>query len=91
MNRGNEMNENLMQSDDQYMAVTEAMETISTAMEGKGTETLLVINLGSSGDDAVLGGRVSQETIARLESLVGELKARHAEDMNGVLHVWSGE
>ncbi|HIE6232370.1 TPA: hypothetical protein ACXN47_001095 [Pseudomonas aeruginosa] len=85
------MNNNLKQSDDQYLAVTEAMDTISTAMEGKGTESLLVINLGSSGDDAVLGGRVSLEAIKRLESLLGELKARHADDLDGVLHVWTGE
>ncbi|EIU4337578.1 hypothetical protein ABZQ74_06670 [Pseudomonas aeruginosa] len=85
------MNNNLKQSDDQYLAVTEAMDTISTAMEGKGTESLLVINLGSSGDDAVLGGRVSLEAIERLESLLGELKARHADDLDGVLHVWTGE
>lgn len=85
------MNNNLKQSDDQYLAVSEAMETISTAMEGKGTESLLVINLGSSGDDAVLGGRISLEAIERLEALLGELKARHAEDMDGVLHVWTGD
>lgn len=85
------MNNNLKQSDDQYLAVTEAMDTISTAMEGKGTESLLVINLGSSGDDAVLGGRVSLEAIERLESLLGELKARHVDDLDGVLHVWTGE
>ncbi|HCF9861471.1 hypothetical protein ACM74F_05455 [Pseudomonas aeruginosa] len=85
------MNNNLKQSDDQYLAVTEAMDTISTAMEGKGTESLLVINLGSSGDDAVLGGRVSLEAIERLESLLGELKALHADDLDGVLHVWTGE
>lgn len=85
------MNNNLKQSDDQYLAVTEAMDTISTAMEGKGTESLLVINLGSSGDDAVLGGRISLEALERLEALLGELKARHAEAMDGVLHVWTGD
>lgn len=86
--RGTEMNNNLKQTDDQYLAVTEVMETISTAMEGKGTETLLVINLGSEGDDAVLGGNVTAASIQRLEQLLGELKARHDADMNGVLHVW---
>lgn len=85
------MNNNLKQSDDQYLAVTEAMDAISTAMEGKGTESLLVINLGSSGDDAVLGGRISLDALERLETLLAELKARHAEDMDGVLHVWTGD
>lgn len=87
-NRGTEMNTNLTQTDDQYMAVSNVMETISDAMEGKGTETLLVINLGSGGEDAVVGGRLTADAILRMESLLAELKARHENDTDGVLHVW---
>ncbi|WJN61343.1 hypothetical protein [Pseudomonas sp. SO81] len=63
-------------SDDEYFAVTEALALAGTAMEEKGTSTLLVMRLGAEGNDAILAGTVGQAEIEKMEALLEQLKER---------------
>lgn len=75
--------------DSTYIAVTEAMALAGDAMEEHQTETLLVISLADGGNNAILGGAISDEVIAKLESLVQELSERASASPGEVLHIWS--
>ncbi len=67
-------------SDDQYFAVTEAMALAGAAFEEKGPETLLIIILGTEGqNDAILAGSLGADRLEKIEALLQQLKDR-AED-----------
>ncbi len=72
--------------DDVFMSVTEAMALAGEAMESGTTETLLVISLSEQGDNAVLGGDTTTDTIERLQALLEQLAERSMESPE-VLHI----
>ena len=77
----------ITQSDDQFMAVTDAMEAVSTVIEGQGTEALLVINIGDEQIDGVFGGLVTPEAISKAKAMLDEIGARQGmTSTTGVLH-----
>ncbi|MBX9914071.1 MAG: hypothetical protein K2Y25_09240 [Pseudomonadaceae bacterium] len=92
LKEGHPMNQhNLKQSDDQFLAISEAMDLAANAMEQHGTDALLVINVSENGSSAILGGAINEATIEKLDGLLAELKANRGADLAGVLHVWPAE
>lgn len=73
-----------------FMAVTEVMGLADQAMQRAETQTLLVVSLAGPIQSAVVGGEINSEAVAKLQSLVDELKWRAANEGDGdkVLHVW---
>lgn len=77
----------ITQSDDQFMAVTDGMEAVSTVIEGQGTEALLVINIGSEQVDGIFSGAVTPEAISKAKAMLDEISARQGMmSTTGVLH-----
>lgn len=77
----------ITQSDDQFMAVTDAMDAVSTVIEEQGTEALLVINLAEKQADGIFGGAVTPEAISRAKAVLDEISARQGMTITtGVLH-----
>lgn len=76
--------------DSAYMAITEVMGLAADAMDQNPSDTLLVISLSGSSENAIVGGTLDSEKITRLQSLVDDLKWRAAAEGDGdkVLHVW---
>ncbi|WP_447593566.1 hypothetical protein [Aquipseudomonas campi] len=70
-------------SDDEFFAVTEGVALAGAAMEEKGATTLLVIQLSDTGNDAILAGTISEQALAKLESLLEQLKGRALEETPG--------
>ena len=77
----------IMQSDDQFMAVTDAMDKVAEVIETNGTDALLVINLGPNQKDAIMGGHVTQESIQLAQDLLSTLANEHGTDaFDGIIH-----
>lgn len=74
------------QSDDQFAAITDTMDTVASVIEGNGTECMLVINLHPDQDDGVLGGKITYENLQRAQSMLAELQRRYEQEHVGVFH-----
>lgn len=79
----------IQQSDDQFLAVTDAMEAVSEVIENNVTDMMLYINIGSTRSDAVAGGYVTPEAISKAQALLDEIRKRQGmTSTTGVLHCW---
>lgn len=77
----------ITQSDDQFMAVTDAMDSVQEVINNNGTDALLVINLGPDQSDAIFGGLVTPEAISKAKALLDEIGIRQGmASTTGVLH-----
>lgn len=75
--------------DGTFMAVTEAMGLAAEAMEEHQSETLLVISLAEGGNNAILGGVISEDVITKLQGLIDELSEKASDSPGEVLHIWT--
>jgi len=79
----------LKQPDAQIIAIAETMGIAEEVMNEHGCETLLVVTLGKSHFDALIGGQVDLDALDKIEHLIGELRNRVTEPGHESLHVWS--
>lgn len=76
--------------DSAFMAITEVMGLAADAMDTNPSDALLVISLSKHSENAIVGGTLNADKLARLQALVDELKSRAESEGDGdkVLHVW---
>jgi len=75
--------------DDTFMAVTEALGIAGEAMDEHQSETLLIVSLSSDGNNAILGGKINEESLEQLRNLLDELEEKADNSEGEVLHIWT--
>lgn len=79
-----------VQSEKEFMGITEAFATSHDPLNSQHTRSVLIICLdGSTKGSAAFGGRVSADELERCRQLIDELEKRLPEDDQGCVHVYS--